>query len=229
MTLKLSEQNSAISLRRKGLSYREILTRVPVAKSTLSLWLQSVKLATHQVQRLSEKKRLAAMRGAATRHNKRIAEIEKLKISGQKEVGKVSKRELMIIGTVLYWAEGSKEKDERPGSSAKFTNSDPRMVRLYLKWLKDVCGVPEESITCSIIIHENHKYRLGEVIKYWAECTGFSTAGFTQIYFKRHKPKTNRKNIGLKYFGILSVKVNGSSHLLCKIQGWIHGITQCTI
>jgi hypothetical protein len=28
------------------------------------------------------------------------------------------------MGTVLYWAEGTKEKDYRPGTGIEFTNSD---------------------------------------------------------------------------------------------------------
>src|SRR5207247_3622548 len=48
------ERERAIELRRHGLSYREIRAQVPVAKSTLSLWLRQVGLANAQRQRLAD-------------------------------------------------------------------------------------------------------------------------------------------------------------------------------
>ena len=53
---KPEEKWKAVELRRKGLSYREILQHVPVAKSTLSLWLRTVGLSRPQTQRLTEKR-----------------------------------------------------------------------------------------------------------------------------------------------------------------------------
>ena len=67
MKSKIEEKNKAIELRKQGLSYREILEQIPVAKSSLSLWLKSVKLAESQKQRLTEKKLASARKGALKR------------------------------------------------------------------------------------------------------------------------------------------------------------------
>jgi transposase len=63
MAVKVKEKEIAIELRRQGYSYSEILKRVPVAKSTLSLWLRSLGLAKQQKQRLTEKRLAALKRG----------------------------------------------------------------------------------------------------------------------------------------------------------------------
>jgi len=63
--MKADEQKRAIGFRKKGLTYNEILKRVPVAKSTLSLWLREVGLAKRQRQRLTEKRKAAQLRGTA--------------------------------------------------------------------------------------------------------------------------------------------------------------------
>lgn len=55
MIQKIEEKKKAIELRKQGLSYREILEQIPVAKSSLSLWLRSVGLSKKQKQRLTEK------------------------------------------------------------------------------------------------------------------------------------------------------------------------------
>ena len=43
--MKNDLKNLAIGLRKRGLTYSEIMAKVPVAKSTLSDWLHSVSLA----------------------------------------------------------------------------------------------------------------------------------------------------------------------------------------
>jgi hypothetical protein len=63
MILYLLEKEKAIDLRKKGLSYNEILKKVPVAKSTLSLWFRDIGLAVRQRQRLTAKKSCAKKSG----------------------------------------------------------------------------------------------------------------------------------------------------------------------
>ena len=60
---KPDEKLKAIELRRRGLSYREVLRHVPVANSTLSLWLRQVGLSRTQTQRLTAKRLAAGRRG----------------------------------------------------------------------------------------------------------------------------------------------------------------------
>lgn len=72
MVHKKNEKEIAISLRKQGKTYGEILKVVKVAKSTLSLWLRSVGLAKEQYQTLTEKKRAAQKRGAEDRRTHRI-------------------------------------------------------------------------------------------------------------------------------------------------------------
>jgi len=226
MISKITEKELAISLRKKGLTYSEILKKVPVAKSSLSLWLRQVGLAKEQKQRITQKRIVAARRGANARREKRLQSIDRIYKEAEREVGKISLRELWLIGTALYWAEGTKEKERVGGSTlAKFSNSDSLMVQLYLRWLNDACKVEKSRIHLSIYIHENNKYRIGEVIGFWARKTGFSRKSLSsRVYFKKHKPKTNRMNTGESYFGNLTITVFTSTELNRKIAGWIRGI-----
>ena len=91
MQTKTKEKQKAIELRRKGLSYSEILKQIPVAKSSLSLWLKSVKLAVSQKQRLTDKKRASALRGALKRKNERVALTQEIKDKAKKEIGVLTK------------------------------------------------------------------------------------------------------------------------------------------
>ena len=224
---KLKEKKKAIGLRKKGHSYSEILKEVPVAKSTLSLWLRSVGLAKEQKQRLTEKKLAAAWRGAQAKKEKRIRITKEIKKKAKKEIGKISKRELWMIGTALYWGEGAKEKSTKKkarGSRVRLSNSDPNLIRIFLKWLVKICKVPKKEIYFRISLHETAKERLDEVQEYWAKVTNFPLENFRRVTWKKNKIGTNRKNIGKDYYGVLRVGVKESTNFNRKIQGWIEGI-----
>lgn len=221
---KLKEREQAIELRRQGLTYREILEKVPVAKSTLSLWLGDVGLSEKQKQRISDKKRAAALRGALRRRTDRIQLTEKITSKARTEIGKITDRELWLIGIALYWAEGAKEKEWRPGTYIDFSNSDPHMARLFIAWLIRCCGVEKENIKVSIYIHENSRGRIEAVIRHWAHWTTMPKKSFGYVYFKKHNPKTKRKNIGHSYFGNVRIRVSASSTLARAVAGWVQGI-----
>ena len=224
MKSKIEEKNKAIELRRQGFSYSEILKQIPVAKSSLSLWLKSVKLAESQKQRLTDKKLASARRGAQKMKDIRIALTKQIKDKARKEIGKLTERELFLIGIALYWAEGSKEKEYSPGSRMVFSNSDPYMIKLFLEWLIKIIKIPREKIFFSVYIHESHRDNLEKAVNHWSKYAGFSKERFNKIYFKKNKIHTKRKNIGKNYFGLLRISVIESSNLNRRIQGWTEGI-----
>ncbi|MFQ6084128.1 MAG: hypothetical protein ACE5WD_12345 [Candidatus Aminicenantia bacterium] len=222
MIEKTKEKIQAIKLRREGLSYNEILKRVPVAKSTLSLWLRSVGLAKRQKQRLTKKRLAGALRGAMVKRSQRITITKEIKKKARKEIGELSKRELWLIGTALYWGEGQKERTR--GALIGLGNSDPNLIKIFLKWLKEICKIPRQDILFRIFLHETAKNRLSEVKNYWSTLTGFPINNFQKITWKKNKINTKRKNIGKDYYGLLRVIVRRSTNLNRKVEGWIEGI-----
>lgn len=223
--MKASHKEKAIKLRKQGHSYSDILKVVPVAKSTLSVWLRDVGLSKPQQQRLTAKKLAAAKRGGAARNKTRIDTTAEIVDRSKKQIGVVSKRELFLIGAVLYWAEGTKEKDGTPGSGIQFTNSDPKMLRIFLLWLRSVCMIDEEKIHFQVYIHETNNSRVREVVEYWSKNLNVTEDRLSKIYYKRNKVLTNRKNTGEYYFGLVRIKVRRSSGLVRSISGWVSGIT----
>lgn len=218
-------KQKAIQLRRQGLTYSEIQKNISVAKSTISLWLREVGLSVPQKQRITEKRRLGQKRGAEAQRNKRIQRQSDLIRNAQNEIGSLTKRELWLIGIALYWAEGGKEKESRPGCQTSFSNSDPQMIALFIKWLKECAQVKDEDIHADLYIHESHRNNVEEVIKAWGKILNKPRSFFRAVYFKRNKIRTKRKNVGILYIGLIRVTIRASSDLNRKITGWIKGIT----
>lgn len=225
MIRKMHEKEKAIKLRKQGKTYTDILRAIPVAKSTLAIWLKDAKLSIPENQKFTEAKRLASLRGGQAKRKQRIEKQNIIFSEAKSDIKHLSEYEFFLLGVALYWAEGTKEKEYRPGSGVAFSNMDPRMIILFLKWLDKICKIPKDMIRFEIMVHESHRERVGEVRRFWSKTTSFPINSFSRVYFKNSKiKKTNRKNIGEKYHGVLKIHVGKSSELVRKISSWSSSI-----
>ncbi|MDP1884108.1 MAG: hypothetical protein Q8L10_01960 [Candidatus Moranbacteria bacterium] len=221
MIEKAAEKQLAIQLRKKGLTYNEILKKIPVAKSTLSVWFKNIGIARPQAQRLTRQRELAQIKASEACRNIRIAKEQDIIESAKKEIESISEKELKLIGTILYWAEGSKQKKHNVSQRVSFGNYDPKMVLLFDRWLRKICCLNTEDLIYCIYIHRTankEKVRL-----FWEKLLKVK---IKKIYFKNHSPKTNRRNVDKDYNGLLRIDVSRSTDLNRKISGWILGIIE---
>lgn len=220
----------AIKLRKKGLSYSEIREHLPIAKTTLSLWLRDIQLTKKQKERLKQKGGQFQHLACAAHRRKRIEKTKRIVKKARSEIKASDKNTLHIIGVVLYWAEGSKQKAHSPSVGVIFSNTDLLMVRIYIKWLKECLELSDKELVFEIYIHESYKKSQQDLIKYWSRVTGFPTQRFDKIRLKKNKVKSYRKNRGDNYWGVFRIRVRKSTDLNRKISGWIEGVClQCGV
>jgi hypothetical protein len=103
-----------------------------------------------------------------------------------------------------------------------FMNSDPRLVRFFLRFL-DVAGIRRGDLVFNVHIHETGDVEGAQ--RFWAEVTGAPASQFGRPLLKQHNPKTIRKNTGEGYHGCLRIDVRRSGEFYRKIEGWVSGIT----
>lgn len=218
--MKNDLKNTAIELRKRGLTYSEILAKIPVAKSTLSIWLRSVSLAKRQQQRLTEKKWEAIRKGGAAKKQIKLDKIAKIHQESALEIKYISDRDLFMLGIALYWAEGSKEK-EYSSTGIKFINSDVAMIKIFILWLRKFLAVRPADLIYELYIHRTAA--VAEAILFWSRQINIPGAQI-RVYFKSANTKSKRKNIGDNYHGLLRVNVRKSLDLNRKIAGWINGL-----
>ncbi len=212
-------RDKARMLRKKGASLEEIVAQLGSAKSTVRYWCRDITLSDAQQRRLFDKQRLGGVRAAEAIRKARIEATEQLRKEGMSEIGKISTRELCLVGTALYWAEGYRKGDGEFG----FTNSDPHMIRLIIEWLQRTCGVSKDRIHARICINAEHAKRLTAIKKFWVSITGISESQFslpTLIKIDNHKQFLSAD----KYFGTLRIKVRKSTNVRRKIMGMIDGL-----
>ncbi|NED99581.1 terminase gpP N-terminus-related DNA-binding protein [Phytoactinopolyspora halotolerans] len=211
----------ARALRVGGYSIPEIAEELGIAKSTV--WLITKDISWEPTpDRVERGKRAARMRW--DRYNeRRAAEREQLIKEMAAEVGDLSDRELMLIGAVMYWAEGQKMKPWNRTETLRFINSDPDVILLHLVWLAHL-GVAPDRLTFRVHIHESADVAAAE--RYWAGVVGVPVDSFGRTTLKKHNPKTVRKNVGDSYKGCLIVGVRRSSRDYRAMNAVWRGICQ---
>ena len=109
---KYSQRAKARLMRKEGISIIVIARELGVSKSSASKWCRDIALTEEQFERLRKSKGISLKTGqrmgAETNKNKRLDAIELANVWGKKIVKNISKRELLLIATALYWSEGSK-------------------------------------------------------------------------------------------------------------------------
>ena len=106
-------------------------------------------------------------------------------------IGALTDREPLIAGAIAYWCEGGKSKPHRPSDRVMFINSDPALIRFFLRFL-DAAGTPRTRLRFRVYIHENADVAAAQ--QFWLDVTGAAADQFATPTLKHHNPVTARKN-----------------------------------
>jgi transposase len=212
-------REKARELRTQGLSYNEIAAQLDVAKSSVSLWVRDLPCPA-RFEYVHNQRRLEGLR----RHfDARTAQHAAESEAAAAEIGELTDREVLIAGAIAYWCEGAKSKVyRRSNDRVVFTNSDPGLVRFFLRFAA-IAGIAETDLAFHVYIHESADAEAAQ--RFWEWVTGASRDQFGKPTLKRHNPKTNRRNVGDDYHGCLRIEVRRSGEFYRKIDGWVSAIT----
>ena len=102
-----------------------------------------------------------------------------------------------------------------------FTNSDPGMIRLMMRWFRLICRVPNTKFRIRIQCHGAD--RVGECQEYWSRIVNIPLTQFTKPYI-RISPTSKKKTGNLCPYGICNIRIS-DVFLLTRIKAWIKGLT----
>ena len=162
--MKTAEREEARRLRQtEGLPIKKIALRLGVAPSTVSLWVRDIELTAEQRGRLrlmnpAYNRQLSGQVAYAKQCRARRRDAQQ---SGRARV--LEGDPLHVAGCMLYWAEGWKNRNQ-----LSFANSDPDMIRLFLRFLRSL-GARRERIRISCHLFADHVDRQREVEHFWLD------------------------------------------------------------
>ncbi len=191
MKARLEDKYKAIALRKKGFTYKDIMREIPVSKSLLSGWFRFLKLSIEEEEQLKRKAKINSdngnSRAAISNREKRIKR-EKLASEEASNIFETFKNDSkFILGIGLYWAEGSKRT-----TSFQFMNSDPRMIKFMIFWLKKYLKVSVERISLRIFTHQDFKLEKYEY--FWENEVGIGPNQFKTTCYKPNRHGVYKKN-----------------------------------
>src|ERR1700733_14573419 len=208
----------ARELRDQGLDYEEIAAALGVAKGSVSRWVRDLPVPERLSYAECRKRSAAgARRYWAAERPVREARRAAVREAGATQIGDLTSRELLIAGAIAYWCEGAKSKSHRRSDRVTFINSDPDLIRFFLRFL-DVTGTARTNLSFRIYIHESADVAAAQ--RFSLETTEAPADQFCTPTLKRHNPKTVRKNVGEDYHGCLRIDVYRSADLYRQIEGW---------
>ncbi len=167
----------AIRMRKEGATYTQIKDRVRVSKSTLSLWLRDMPLSKERMDEVRGKNPRRIERYRETMRKKREQRLASVRKRLERDIGVLSKRDMLIGGMFLYWGEGGKTEY----TTTVLTNTDPGMINFFIAWLQ-LLGVEKENIR--IYVHLYIDMNIAREISYWSKVTGIPKKQFRKPYIK---------------------------------------------
>lgn len=180
--MKIELKKQAVSLRKQGHSLNEIREKIPVSKSTLSVWLRSVVLSGEAKQRITNKMtsgQIAAQKIKLAQTSLKEKEAYKQAYALIKNI-KISSAYRKIICTMIYYCEGA--KNERNG--LVFTNSDPQLVKLFLALFRESFALHEKKFRVCVHLHSYHNK--DSQLKFWSKTSSIPVQQFIRPYQKPH-------------------------------------------
>lgn len=217
---KLEEKLLAQKLRRRGLSYGEILRETSVSKSTISEWCKEIPLTQKQKKRLLNKKYLGQRKGsmvaAENKRKKRKEHLLEIRKNAKKELGALSRRDRFVVGISLYAAEGGKSEGQ-----GEFANSDPTIIKFMVKWFIEFLQMPKEKLRGAIWIHEGLNEKNAKI--FWSELTEIPLNQFHKTYVVKSKINSKKIRKNIHQHGVFSIRFSDTERQR-KIKGWIFAL-----
>ncbi len=213
-------KNEAIKLRKEGYSYNYIVKQVPVAKSTLSDWLHDIpfKPNEHTIRTISN----AHIASGNYKHKIRLESFERARVQAVRDIGDISKRDLMMLGLGIYIGEGGKTR-----GITRIANSDPKIIKFAIKWFMIIFCVKKTQFRVRLHIYPDNKE--SECIDYWSKHIEISKSQFFKSTIDNRTNKINKNRRKLP-FGTAHMSVKGFGekkfgvYLHRLIMAWINEV-----
>jgi len=200
--MKPDNKKQAEVLRRKGWLYSSISEKLSVPKSTVHYWLKGISL--NQAESLKIKNTLLESKLAQI---PKLAKAKKKSLAVNQEIINIKAEDILskydnkrenniVLLSMLFWGQG--EKDLSGG--VRFINSDPLIIELYLKLLRDCFDLDENKLKIQLHVHSYHDVE-AEIL-FWSKITSIPKSHFYKPYQKANTGKRKREN----YHGTVSVR-----------------------
>ncbi len=191
-------KKKALKLIENGKTYAEIKKALGIPKSTLSVWSSQAGRKPDRSRQIAHLKKARAAALIVIRRNKELrfetANRTAKKLANSIPVHREDVGKSLLA--MLYWGEGGKTDN-----NMKFTNTDPKLVCLFIALLRKHYSIDETRFRVGLQIHYYHNPE--EVREYWSEKLKVPASQFWKIYLKPRSGR--RKSYRKNFYGICNL------------------------
>lgn len=179
------------SLRRKGWSFNEIKKETSLCSGSVYRYASKIKISPKYEIIWKSKQGGSILR-------KEKAEIKAAE-KASKIIDSLSEKEKLIFLSALYWGEGGKK-------DFNLTNTDPELMKVFVKGLKEVFGLRTNEFRVSIRTYQD--LDRNKCLDFWSKITGVSKEKFVNVNVLEGKKK------GKLMYGMCRLRIRKGGDML---------------
>jgi hypothetical protein len=225
-SVRTALRNEARLLREAGHGHTAIARALEVPRSTVRLWTADIRAG---VSRELLEARDRARRCANARRSQRACD-RRLEWQEHGRTMARSGSPLHAAGCMLYWGEGSKSR-----RVAQITNSDPDLLRLFIRFLEECYSVRREAMVFRCTVYENQDAPAIE--RFWLNYLGLPPSSLRRSTISRRQADPSRRRelpYGTARLSVYSTQIVQSIYgSICHYAGiteprWVGGPSEET-
>lgn len=188
MQAKRKLQQEARRLRQEGLSINEIVARLDVAKSSVSIWVRDIKLDDEQRGKLHKRRSQFGLhnRGSGVNRERGLKVRQTYQQAGRERARQNCA--LHLAGCMLYWAEGAKGRN-----GVYFTNSDANMIMFFTRFLREEFHIQDHEVALRIHCHTYDEQEISRIERFWCDLLNLPTSCVKKTYIKAGSDSRNNR------------------------------------
>jgi hypothetical protein len=201
--------------REQGLSIRDIEKRLSVSRASVSLWVRDIELTQEQHEALLRRNPIyngqrigQAVRSGQCRHRRLWWQVEGRVLAGRGDP-------FHAAACMLYWAEGSKQRN-----LVQISNADPEVLRFFARFLRSYFGVKDEKFRVACNLFADHVQRQHDVEQFWLDTLALPRSCLTRSIVNVYSRHSKRKRLNMLPYGTCRLTVC-STQIVQHIYGAI--------
>lgn len=179
------------SLRKKGWSFNEIKRETLLCSGSVYRYASKVKI-------LPEYKLIWKSKQGGSVLRKKKAE-DRAAERASEMIKSISEKEKLIFLSALYWGEGGK-------GDFNLTNTDPELIKVFVKGLREVLEIKTEDFRVSIRTYED--LDKDKCLCFWSKITGVAKDKFVNVNVLKGK------KIGKLEYGMCRLRIKKGGDML---------------
>jgi hypothetical protein len=129
----------------------------------------------------------------------------------------LKEQKLKLMGIMAYWCEGSKSTHHN-NCRVDFANCDPQMMKIFILFLRKICGIDETRLRMSIYGYSNQD--INKITKYWSRLLKVPCSKFIKPYVRTDFDISKKDRMP---YGLAHIRYHDKK-LLILIKNWIEDI-----